>query len=764
MKKFLITLFITLIASTYAFAAGDFTLSSAAKAKVFCAKSEAEVVHTALDIFKGDVQKVLNAQIVFTNNAKDADIVIRTEAQDIHEGFTIKVSDNGTKSQLLITGTEPRGTAYGLMKICQMLGVSPWEWWADVVPAQKESFSLPDGCEISEHPSVAYRGIFINDEDWGMMPWASTNYEPKMRGLNGGSTQPIKGEMGPYTHQRIFELLLRLKANYFWPAMHECSKPFYLTKGNNEAARKYGILVSTSHCEPMMCNANGEWNIRGNGDYDFIHNPKNVTAFWEQRVREVKRNDCVYTLGMRGIHDSGMVGAETMEQQVEALQNIIDTQRGLLAKHINKDVTKVPQQFIPYKEVLDCYHAGLKVPDDVTLIWCDDNYGYVRHFPTPEERLRKGGNGIYYHVSYWGRPHDYLWLSTTHPQLIKSEMTRAFDHGIQNVWVLNVGDIKPSEYLISLFLDMAWDIDKVRNEGVEKHLDNWYSNAFGFGKDEWNNLWKNYYDLSFDRRPEFMSASRTEEKDPKWKEVADLDMSREEIEARVLKCRQLMRKVAEMETRINDAQKASWLELVKYPILGMANLNIKTLYAQLARHGLAKWEVAEEAYDNIQALTAEYNTMLDGKWNGMIDAAPRRLSVFDPVKRETFNTELPSENSRAKVLWTSNTPVGSKIAKGDSRTFDVELPSSESLELVIKTLPVHPTIDNGTLRYTIQIDNEKPIECEYHTEGRSEEWKENVLNNTAIRTVKTKIANAGQHSIKISALDDGIMLQKISIR
>ncbi len=291
---------------------------------------------------------------------------------------------------------------------------------------------MKEGFYSMQYPSVARRGIFINDEDWGLMPWSSQTYEPS----------GVAGRIGPKTHARIFELLLRLRANTYWPAMHNCSEAFYLTPGNKEVADRYGIFIGTSHCEPMMRNTNAEWKEYGEGDYNYLTNRKNVLEFWEERVKELSESDNIFTLGMRGVHDGHMEGAKNAEQQKEALSAIIKDQREMLAHDVNPDLDKIPQVFIPYKEVLDAYNLGLKVPDDVTLMWTDDNYGYIRHFPNPEEAARKGGNGIYYHVSYWGRPHDYLWLSTMHPAQVYSQMKMAYDKGIREMWILNVGDIK----------------------------------------------------------------------------------------------------------------------------------------------------------------------------------------------------------------------------------------------------------------------------------------------------------------------------------
>ena len=512
----------------------DFVLQSGRPVAIACSGSEAPVVRTSLDLLSRDLQTVLSATAHIDTNT--GNIIVGTIGQsklieqagiDISalknkkQAFMLAVSEDG---KLVVAGSDSHGTAYGILEISRLLGVSPWEWWADVTPEKKETFRLSGKFRELQSPSVEYRGIFINDEDWGLMPWSNKTYEPS----------DVKGEIGSRTNERIFELLLRLRANTYWPAMHECTLPFFLTKGNREAAKKYGIFIGASHCEPMACNAAGEWKIRGKGAYDYVNNSPAVYQFWENRVKEVAGQEILYTLGMRGVHDGKMQGAKTVEEQKAVLNRVFVDQRGLLEKYVNKDVTQVPQVFIPYKEVLDIYHAGLQVPEDVTLMWCDDNYGYIRHFPTAEERARKGGNGVYYHVSYWGRPHDHLWLSTMSPSLIYQQMKQAYDQGIQKMWILNVGDIKPAEYQIELFMDMAWNLDKVSSEGVTAHLKHWLERELGTScAKAILPVMQEHYRLAHIRKPEFMGNTREEEKNPVYRVVKDLPWSEREINERL---------------------------------------------------------------------------------------------------------------------------------------------------------------------------------------------------------------------------------------
>lgn len=251
----------------------------------------------------------------------------------------------------------------------------------------------------------------------------------------------IKGRIGARTYKEIFKLLMRLRANAIWPGMHGITTPFYFVPGAKEAADSCGILIGTSHCEPMMRNNVGEWKVNERGDYNYITNREGVQSYWIERLKEAGPYENFYTMGMRGIHDSGMEGVKTLQEKTDALQQVIDDQRKLLSKYVDKDVEKIPQAFVPYKEVLQIMENGLQLPEDITLIWCDDNYGYMTRLSDKEQQKRNGGAGVYYHLSYWGRPHDYMWLCTTQPGLIYSEMKQAYDCNARRLWVVNVHDL-----------------------------------------------------------------------------------------------------------------------------------------------------------------------------------------------------------------------------------------------------------------------------------------------------------------------------------
>ena len=753
----------------------QFSLRSDQPIKLACDNAEEKVVQTALKLFIRDYQSVFSASAAV--DARQGNIIVGTVGKspllkavsaDVSalagkkQAFLLQVLPDG---KLLVAGSDSHGTAYGIMELSRLIGVSPWEWWADVTPEKKISFVLPAEYQTLQSPSVEYRGIFINDEDWGLMPWSSQTYEPS----------DIKGHIGPKTNARIFELLLRLRANTYWPAMHECTLPFFLTEGNRKVAEEYGIFIGSSHCEPMVCSAAGEWRRRGQGDYDYVNNSASVYKFWEDRVKEVAQQGNIYTLGMRGVHDGQMQGAKTVAEQKAVLERVLKDQRGLLQKYVNKDVTAIPQAFIPYKEVLDIYNAGLQVPDDVTLIWCDDNYGYIRHFPTAEERARKGGNGIYYHVSYWGRPHDYLWLGTFSPYLLHQQMKLAYDRGIQKMWVLNVGDIKPAEYQIELFLDMAWNIDEVNEIGVTAHLKSWLGREFGSNcAEELLPAMEAHYQLSYIRKPEFMGNTREEERDPKYKVIKDLPWSEQTISERLRSYTALSDVVERMESNIPADRQDAYFQLVKYPVQAAAQMNRKILTAQLARHSKADWKQSDAAFDSIASLTQQYNSLQNGKWNRMMDFQPRKLPVFKRVEHTTA-TEPMVTDRKMLCKWnakecTYGKPVpyeglgyerkAAGIRKGSSLTFAFDDYGKDSVEVEIRLLPSHP-LDEKQLRFAISVDEAVPQTVSYETKGRSEEWKENILRNQAIRKVTLPINKQASHKLVITALDEGVVLDQV---
>jgi hypothetical protein len=519
----------------------------------------------------------------------------------------------GVEMALAIIGSDRRGTAFGIYELSQAIGVSPWNWWADVTPAHRPNLVVSAGLHRYGPPSVQYRGIFLNDEDWGLQPWAAKTNEPE------------RGDIGPKTYARIFELLLRLKANTLWPAMHKSTRPFNQFAENKQVADDYAVVMGSSHAEPMLRNNVGEWTDDPK-NFDYTRNPEGVRNYWKERVRENGRFENIYTLGMRGIHDSPIQGPKTQAERIKLLERIFEVQRGMLAEHSGTDVTKIPQIFCPYKEVLADYRNGLKVPDDVTIVFPDDNFGYIRSFPTPAERQRAGGFGVYYHISYLGRPLSYLWLNTTPPALIWEEMSKAYDHGVRKFWMLNVGDLKPAEIGIEFFMQMAWDASRWRRDNLPNFLNEWARREFGAAHStEIAAVVDEYYRLGFARKPEHLQWYLPGEP-PRVSDVSSVDY-RDEAQTRLDAYESIQKRADRLYALMPAERKVAFFQLVAYPVRGAALANRRffmmeksAVYAAQGRaSALTAAQRAQEADAQMTAETDYYNErMLDGKWRHMM--------------------------------------------------------------------------------------------------------------------------------------------------
>ena len=377
-------------------------------------------------------------------------------------------------------------------------------------------------------------------------------------------------------------------------------------------ADKYAIVVGTSHCEPMLCNINSEWDKQSMGEWRYDVNETNIQKLFQSRVNETSGFESIYTMGMRGEHDSPMFVDESVNQ-VELLEKVITDQRDMLESNTGRDPSQIPQVFIPYKEVLAHYNDGLELPEDVTLMWTDDNYGYIRRLSNKNEQKRSGGAGVYYHTSYWGRPHDYLWLNSTPPVLMWSEMLKAFNNGAQEMWILNCGDIKPHEYAIELFLDLAWDTTSLdSNEEVMAHGLAFYDREFGadFAQEVYE-LQEKFYNVSYQRRPEFMAWSTVEPvTNAGPTELSFIHYGGEDMR-RIDECLDIKQRVLALSEKIPAEKKDAFFELVKYPLVAGANMNLKWLYHYRNKFvsNQKRWsandyaEGARQAYDEIVTMT-----------------------------------------------------------------------------------------------------------------------------------------------------------------
>lgn len=405
---------------------------------------------------------------------------------------TITAPLPGVEQALVIAGSDKRGTIYGIYEISEQLGVSPWYYWADVPAQKRAAVHILPGRHASGEPVVRYRGIFLNDEEPALGPWAREKF--------GG----VNSKM--YVH--VFELILRLRGNYLWPAMW--GKAFNEDDPKNPGlADEYGIVMGTSHHEPLM-RAQQEWTKRkrtvGNGEWNYATNREGLTNFWREGIARNKAYENLYTIGMRGDGDEPMVKGGDMNANLKLLEEIVAAQRGLLARAVNPDVARVPQVWALYKEVSDYYDHGMKVPDDVTLLWCDDNWGNIRRLPTEEERKRAGGAGIYYHFDYVGGPRSYKWINTNPLPKIWEQMSLASEYGANRVWIVNVGDLKPMELPIEFFLRMAWNPKGISKDGIAGFTRRWAEREFGpEHADEIADIVSRYAKFNAWRKPELLS-------------------------------------------------------------------------------------------------------------------------------------------------------------------------------------------------------------------------------------------------------------------
>ncbi len=708
------------------------------------------VVKTALSMWKSDMFQVTGLEPILSANP-----VIKVMAGDVvADGFHIYIQDK----QIVIEAGNGRGMAYGLLELSRMAGVSPWIWWGDIVPERKHQLVLPADFHTEQEPSVTYRGIFLNDEDWSLRPWSCQNFEPGP-----------KGQIGVKTYRMIFELLLRLRANAIWPAMHEGTTAFFQIPGAKAMADSCGIVIGTSHCEPLLRNNVGEWDKLRRGAFNYRTNRHAVQQYWAERLQEVsKSKDNMFTIGMRGIHDSSMEGYKTEQEKFEGLQQVINDQQDLLRQYMGNPAQQM-QVFVPYKEVLQLYEKGLQIPDYTTLMWCDDNYGYITRLSNAQEQQRPGGGGIYYHLSYWGRPHDYLWLTTTQPGLIYHEMRQAYDHQVRKLWIANVHDPKVACYDLELFLDMAWNINSVSAESISQHLQRWLTTQFGekVGQKVLPAM-HTFYRLCGERRPEFMGWTQVELDKKKYprglSSVSAIPMTYQEAQERLGAFEKAKVLVKETAKLVRPELKDAYFTAIEYPIFAAAAMNRKILCDSTESH---------RAYQEIQDLTHHYNTLGNGKWRGLMNAAPRGLPVFEHVRGTLTGTDETTIIQRQACQYDSATD-GTKniqmlghsmnavaLPKDGRLTYHFQIDKAGEYTLRTALIPTQPN-DGGDLRYSVVIDNHKAVTYSLKEPFRSERWKQNVLRGQTLREEKIHL-EAGSHTLTIRALDNHIVIDQWSL-
>jgi hypothetical protein len=514
------------------------------------------------------------------------------------ESFLIQVVQKplaGVVCALVIVGSDKRGTIYGVYDLSEQIGVSPWYWWADVPVPHHDGLFVKPGKHLQGPPAVKYRGIFLNDEAPSLTGWVREKY-------------------GNYNHEfysKVFELLLRLKANYLWPAMWNNAfnedDPL-----NPKVADEYGIVMGTSHHEPML-RAQQEWKRHGKGPWDYSQNAATLQEFWRQGIERNKNYESVITLGMRGDGDLPMSDSAN----ISLLEKIVSDQRKIIAEQMNADLAKVPQDWALYKEVQEYYEKGMRVPDDVTLLWCDDNWGNLRRLPTPEERHRSGGAGIYYHFDYVGDPRSYKWLNTMPLPKVWEQMNLAYHNGADRIWIVNVGDLKPMELPIEFFLSLAWNPDRWGSKNVEEFTRLWAQQQFGPEYAvEIADILSKYTKYNGRRKPELL--------EPDTFSLVDY----QEADSVFANWQSLAEKAERIYEKLPENKRDAFFELVLYPAKASAIVNElyitagkNQLYASQRRASANELAAQARALFEADAnLSAYYNhSLAGGNWNHMMD-------------------------------------------------------------------------------------------------------------------------------------------------
>lgn len=638
---------------------------------MYDAVSEPSVVGTAVGLLASDIEKVTGrVPSVSGNGSVPAscryaviagtlghssliDALVRDRKIDVSsisgdwERYAVRLVEaplKGIRRALVVVGSDRRGTAYGLLSLSRAIGVSPWYWWMDAPVEHRNSIYLSVNAYDAATPSVKYRGIFINDEDWGLLRWAKRNFEKEL------------GNIGPKTYEKVCELLLRLNANMLAPAMHEASTAFYQIPQNKEVADRYGIIITASHCEPLLLNTASEWHKDRYGDWNYNTNSERIDSVLNARVVETSPYENAYVIALRGLHDRAMSGGESLDSRKATVQRALLNQRKILSDVLGKDASEIPQFFTPYKEVLDVYNQGLELPDDVTIVWPDDNYGYMKRLSGPKEQLRSGRSGVYYHSSYLGRPHDYLWMNTTSPTLMYEELRKAYDSTADRYWLLNSGDIKSCEFAVDFFLSMAYDIDSFSYERAASYRSEWLCGMLGEkNRDTYRSIFDEFYHQAFIRKPEFMGWGYQWTTDRHGNERnTDTDFSfanYREAERRLEAYRKISSETETLMAQLPSSHIPCFYQSVYYPVKACELMSRMVLSGQKNRwyalqRRAAATAAADEAircHDSLRVITEGYNSLLDGKWNHVMTMGQGFAASYfkKPVLRDVKLSPTP---------------------------------------------------------------------------------------------------------------------------
>jgi hypothetical protein len=797
---------------------GDFPIVSINKkiASISFDTSDYKGVMRAITDLQNDIDSVTGAKPIFTTaeTSSEYEIVIGTlgknklidnlisskklyvaDLKGKWESFVIATIPNpqpNSKQWLVIVGSDKRGTIYGIYELSKQLGVSPWYWWADVPAKKRPAAYVLSGRYASGEPKVKYRGIFINDEAPCFSGWTKEKF--------GG----VNSKM--YVH--MFELLLRLRANYLWPAMW--GNAFNEDDPENpRLADEYGIVMGTSHHEPMM-RAQKEWgNHRkeyGNGEWNYKTNEAGLKKFWEDGLKRNKPYEQVITMAMRGDGDLPMSDSENAEENFKLLQKIMNDQRQIIEKVTKKPAKETPQIWALYSEVLEFYDQGMKVPDDMTILLCDDNWGDVRRLPELGEKKHPGGYGIYYHVDLHGAPRAYQWLNMTQIPHMWEQLQLTYSYGVDKVWILNVGDLKPNEYPMDFFLNMAWNPTSFNQDNLDEYARKFCEDKFGTDEaKEAADILSTYCKYNSRVSAEMLDQNTYNLESGEFLQVKDAYMA---LEARVL------RQYLKIPVNYRD----TYTQLILHPVRAMANL-YDMYYAVAMNKKLVadndlranSWaDRVEYCFQRDAELSKDYNlNVSNGTWNHLMDQTHIGYKSWDEPKEGNIMPKVirirPEEArpegylfiekngvivmeaehyfdcyANDKTKWTVIPNLGRTLSGISLMPYNV----STNDALVIYKMKLNPKADSITLH--LFFDSTLPFKKGGHSvaasfEGASEvKWNINVDLNwkncytkmypagaarmiESIVKLKLPENTDGTYLLSIRPLDPGIVIYKVVV-
>jgi hypothetical protein len=798
-------------------------VSSEHLATIICDKPDDTLVQKAAGILQNDIALVSGKTLEIANHLNNSRNVIiignihqspllkqliknkRLNVDSLNnkwEGYQIQVIHSpftGVDNALVIAGSDRRGTAFGAFELSKQIGVSPWYWWADVPVKTKKEIYVKANAFLRDAPKVKYRGIFINDEAPALSNWSKEKF----------------GGFNHLFYEKVFELMLRLKANYLWPAMW--GNAFYDDDPlNKQTADNYGIVIGTSHHEPLM-RAHDEWRRYGSGKWNYDSNAVRLQEFWKAGMQRAT-NEKIVSIGMRGDGDEPM----SRETATALLEKIVKDQRNIIKEVTGKPASATPQLWALYKEVQDYYDKGMRVPDDVTLLLCDDNWGNIRKLPRLTDKPRAGGYGIYYHFDYVGGPRNYKWINTNNISRVWEQMHLAWEYNARQIWIANVGDIKPMEFPISFFLDYAWDPTKWNEDNLENYFTSWSAAQFG---NEYSKLIgeliQKYSQYNARRKPELLDANTFSL--THYHELTGVNGEYD----------QLLIKAQNINEVITAEYKDAYFQLVLHPI--QASANLYQLYTAVAynnwfasQNTLAANKQADKARRSFikdSLITVQYHTIANGKWNHMMDQVhigytywqqppfnkmPSVENVLAENAEEGVTIITPKSKTAEDLIkdtgkvfyekdgyvsmeaanWTNainNKNINWKIIPGIGRTgsgittFPVTYssnlsPNSPRVEYTFYTydsgdanihLYFSPTLnfhnDEG-LKYAVSVDNEQPQIFILNKEDNNvRTWEKWVADNIIIKKSTHQLIMPGKHVLKYWMISPAIVLQKLVV-